>query len=116
MSQKPTPKISTMKDLLNVLKTICLIVIASTLVLDRMEKKTDDTRREEVVEVVGRYNQSFDGFSGSPGFLVKSQNGLKIIPYDSGSMADNEEFTPKYLSVAWFPNQSQPMILPGNTY
>jgi hypothetical protein len=69
---------------------------------------------EKVVPVIGRTTIVFDGLGASMGFLVEDEDGLRVLPYDSESMATNEDFEPEYLSVVTFDNGQthyQPLVV-----
>ncbi|MFO0718993.1 MAG: hypothetical protein U0522_03130 [Candidatus Paceibacterota bacterium] len=60
--------------------------------------------RQEVVKVIGRYTEVFDGVGASIGFLVQSNNGLEVINCDTGFMTASPGWKPEYLTVVHWTN------------
>lgn len=109
-----------MKNLLRII-AVALVIIAGNLtyttITNNHSESVEISAREEVVEVVGRYNVVFDGLGKEIGFLVKSSKGMEVIPYDEGSMAANKGWEPKYLQVYWTSNTDKnPTVSPGTVH
>jgi hypothetical protein len=68
------------------------------------DQKPPENMEERVLPVVGRAWTTFDGMGATVGFLVKDGENFKIVPYDSGSMADNPAFLPKYVTTVRYAN------------
>ncbi|OHA59791.1 MAG: hypothetical protein A2589_03045 [Candidatus Vogelbacteria bacterium RIFOXYD1_FULL_46_19] len=69
--------------------------------LSRMSEQESTLVYEEVVEVVGLATYPFDGLGATVGYLVKSHDGLKVIPLSQGLMGKEpvEIARPQFLTV-----------------
>ena len=52
---------------------------------------------EQVVQVIGRYHVTNDGYSNTPGFIVINDGKIEIAKFDKGSMAEVGNWTPRYM-------------------
>lgn len=108
--------IKKMKKLLFVI-AIALVAIAAnmtyqTLTSSGQQKEPHPFAKEEVVKVMGKYETQFDGFGAETGFLVQTNQGLTVVPFDEGSMA-GAMASPEYISVYWPKDAEKPMVTPG---
>lgn len=90
------------------------VVIALNMTYSNLHKtlqEPPENTGEKVLSVVGRAWTTFDGFGATMGFLVRDGENFKIVPYDSGSMADNPAFLPKYVSTVRYAN-GQTVVYP----
>lgn len=60
--------------------------------------------REEIVQVIGRVTEVFDGIGADNGFLVTNGAELQFVHYDRGSMAAGPGWKPEYLKMVKFGN------------
>lgn len=81
---------------------LALVVIAANMTYSNIPKtveKSSASLEEKILPVIGRASITFDGLGVTTGFLVKDGEDLKIARYDAGSMAANENYQPKYLTM-----------------
>jgi hypothetical protein len=82
--------------------SLALIVIAVNMTYSNVtaaSPKSPANTEGKVLQVIGRAYVTFDGFGANTGFLVKDGDNFRVLHYDEGSVAANEMFQPKYVSV-----------------
>ena len=93
-----------------------LVAIAANMTYQTFTSKQKDENRpfaeEKVVKVLGKYETQFDGLAAETGFLVQTNEGLTVVPFDKGSMA-GAMVAPEYISVYWPKDMKEPMVTPG---
>lgn len=95
---------------------LAIVVIATNLTYETLNSKQKDEShpfaKEKVVKVVGKYETQFDGLGVQTGFLVQTNDGLDVVPFDKGSMAGSMA-APEYISVYWPKDSDRPIVTPG---
>jgi hypothetical protein len=82
----------------------CLVVIAfntsGTAVGQRAEETVAKVQeQEEILRVVGRVTDVFDGIGTASGFLATDGVRLRLVPYDRGSMAAGSGWKPEFIKL-----------------
>jgi hypothetical protein len=96
-----------MNKLFGFVVSVALVVIAINMTYSNFPKtveKQDQGIEEKVYPVIGRVTFTLDGFGTSVGFLIKEGDEYKIARYDQGTMAANEGYQPKFLTMVKFGN------------
>lgn len=74
--------------------------IAATAAGQRVEKALAQAEvHEEVVQVLGRMTEVYDGIGAEEGFLVTDGAQLRYVRYQQGSMGSIRGYEPKFLKV-----------------
>lgn len=98
--------------------SLAVIAIALSLIAINMTyanfagQKVEETAKiqapepEEILKIVGRATDVFDGIGVESGFVATDGVRLRLVPYDRGSMAATPGWKPQYIKLVKYDGQT----------